>query len=78
LEEINGDLREGDFGPASKSAIKCRIRSALTQAEAAITTSLHRETLADISLLIDSWDGAISQQLRTLIGTEVAPSRWQS
>ena len=33
-----------NFGPASKSAIKCRIRSALTQAEAAvaIATSLHR------------------------------------
>jgi hypothetical protein len=30
------------FGPASKSAIKCRIRSAVTQAEAAIATSLHR------------------------------------
>jgi hypothetical protein len=31
------------FGPASKSAIKCRIRSAVTQAEAAIAiaTSLH-------------------------------------
>jgi hypothetical protein len=35
---------EADFGPASKSAIKCRIRSALTQAEAAIAiaTFLHR------------------------------------
>ena len=30
------------FGPASKSAIKCRIRSAVTEAEAAIATSLHR------------------------------------
>ncbi len=38
------DLLEADFGPASKSAIKCRIRSALTQAEAAIAiaTSLHQ------------------------------------
>jgi hypothetical protein len=38
------DVLEADFGPASKSAIKCRIRSALTQAEAAIAivTSLHR------------------------------------
>jgi hypothetical protein len=44
LGEINGDVLEADFGPASKSAIKCRIRSALTQAEAAIAiaTSLHR------------------------------------
>jgi len=35
---------QADFGPASKSAIKCRIRSALTQVEAAIAiaTSLHR------------------------------------
>ena len=30
------DLREEDFWPTSKSAIKCRIRSAVTQAEAAI------------------------------------------
>jgi hypothetical protein len=36
------DLPEADFGPASKSAIKCRIRSAVTQAEAAIANSLHR------------------------------------
>lgn len=37
-------LLEPDFWPASKSAIKCRIRSAVTQAEAAIAiaTSLHR------------------------------------
>jgi hypothetical protein len=44
LEEINGDVLDADFGPASKSAIKCRIRSALTQAEAAIAiaTSLHQ------------------------------------
>ena len=44
LEEINGDLPEADFWPASKSAIKCRIHSALTQAEAAIeiATPLHR------------------------------------
>ena len=35
LEEINGDLREEDFGQV-KSAIKCRIRFAVTQAEAAI------------------------------------------
>src|ERR1035437_634403 len=34
---------QADFWPASKSAIKCRIRSAVTQAEAAIAiaTSLH-------------------------------------
>ncbi|MGA3199873.1 MAG: hypothetical protein ABSD89_10790 [Halobacteriota archaeon] len=44
MEEINGDLLEEDFGTTSKSAIKCRIRSAVTQAEAAIAiaTSLHR------------------------------------
>ena len=36
------DLPEADFGPASKSAIKRRIRSAVTQAEAAIANSLHR------------------------------------
>jgi len=44
LEEINCDLPEADFWPASKSAIKCRIRFAVTQAEAAIAiaTSLHR------------------------------------
>jgi hypothetical protein len=35
---------EADFGPVSKSAIKYRIRSAVTQAEAkiAIAISLHR------------------------------------
>jgi hypothetical protein len=33
---------QADFGPTSTSAIKCRIRSAVTQAEAAIATSLHR------------------------------------
>jgi len=35
---------EADFWPASKSAIKCRIRPAATQAEPAIAiaTSLHR------------------------------------
>jgi len=44
LGEINSDLPEADFWPASKSAIKCRIRFAVTQAEAAIAiaTSLHR------------------------------------
>ena len=38
------DVPQADFWPASKSAIKCRIRSAVTQAEAAIAiaTSLHR------------------------------------
>ena len=40
--EINADVLEADFGPASKSANKCRIRTAVTQAEAAIATSLHR------------------------------------
>ena len=41
---VASHLLERDFGPASKSAIKCRIRSAVTQAEAAIAiaTSLHR------------------------------------
>ncbi len=44
LGEIHGDLLEVDFEPASKSAIKCRIRSAVTRAEAeiAIATPLHR------------------------------------
>jgi hypothetical protein len=42
LDVFSLDVSEADFGPASKSAIKCRIRSALTQAEAAIATSLHR------------------------------------
>ena len=54
LEEINGDLLEAIFGPASKSALKCRICAAVTHAEAAITiaTPLHRQTLADLSLSI--------------------------
>jgi hypothetical protein len=34
------DVLEADFGPASKSAIKCRIRSALTQAEAQSNSQL--------------------------------------
>ena len=39
-----GDFREADFWPASKSAIKRPIHSAVTQAEAAIeiATPLHR------------------------------------
>jgi len=39
-----GNFSEEDFWPASKSAIKFRIRSDVTQAEAAIAiaTSLHR------------------------------------
>jgi hypothetical protein len=42
--KVRSYFPEADFGPASKSAIKCRIRSALTQAEAAIAiaTSLHQ------------------------------------
>ena len=42
--DLIGDILEADFGPTSKSAIKSRIRCALTQAEAttAIATSLHR------------------------------------
>jgi len=39
---MSGDLLEADFSPASKSAIKCRIRSAVTQAETAIAAPLHR------------------------------------
>jgi hypothetical protein len=35
----NFQLPEADFGPASKSAIECRIRSAVTQAEAAIASA---------------------------------------
>ena len=52
VDQSAADFPEADFWPASKSAIKCRIRSALTQAEAAIAiaTSLHRETLADLSV----------------------------
>ena len=44
LDVFSLDVSEADFGLASKSAIKCRIRSALTQAEAAIAVaaSLHR------------------------------------
>ena len=44
FEQINCDFLQADFGPASKSAIKCRIRSTLTQAKAAIAiaTSFHR------------------------------------
>jgi hypothetical protein len=44
LEEMSNDLLEADFWTTSKCAIKCRTRSAVTQAEAAIAiaTSLHR------------------------------------
>jgi hypothetical protein len=36
------DLLEADFRTNLKCAIKCRTRSAVTQAQAAIATSLHR------------------------------------
>jgi hypothetical protein len=36
------DFPEADFWTTSKCAIKCRTRSAVTQADAAIATSLHR------------------------------------
>jgi len=44
FEEISTDLVEDDFWTTSKCAIKCRTRSAVTQAEAAIAiaTSRHR------------------------------------
>jgi hypothetical protein len=44
MEKITSDFLEADFWPASTSAIKCRIRSAVTQAEAAIASAypLHR------------------------------------
>jgi hypothetical protein len=49
-----GDLREVDFWPASKPAIKCRIHSAVTQAEAAIeiATPLSVNTSRLISIYV--------------------------